>query len=313
MAAMKSRRSVGMGAGRGAPPPPANKPLPRLAAMQMHAMRRPPRDASARKNDTSVWAASGILVAGALIAGATFAGGSLVDARDRVEMVLDQAAAGAGFRVQTIRVDGADGARRNEVVAAVLAQGRASMFSAGPQAVKSRVEKLDWVQRASVARYWPGSVRVQVERRRAVALWDDGRRVATIDAQGAAVAPSKSGAQLPRVLGTGAGPAASAVLAQLENRPELRAKLDSLVRVGDRRWDMRLTTGAVIALPADNLAAAFARLDQAERTWRLLERPLARIDLRDPSRIAVLPMDVLAGGPGLAGAPLPAAAAAAGA
>lgn len=310
MAAMKSRRSVGMGAGRGAPPPPANKPLPRLAAMQMHAMRRPQRDASTDKSASSVWAASGILVAGALIAGATFAGGSLVDARDRVETVLDQAAAGAGFRVQSIRVEGVDGSRRAEVVAAVLAQGRASMFSAGPQAVKSRVEKIDWVQRASVARYWPGSVRVQVERRRAVALWDDGRRIATIDAQGAAVSPSKSGAQLPRVLGAGAGPAAAAVLAQLENRPELRAKLDALVRVGDRRWDMRLTTGAVIALPADDLAAAFARLDRAERTWRLLERPLARIDLRDPSRIAVLPQDVLAGGPGLAGAPLPAAAAA---
>jgi hypothetical protein len=64
MAAMKSRRSVGIGAGRGAPPPPANKPLPRLAAMQMHAMRRPPRDASADKSASSVWAASGILVAG---------------------------------------------------------------------------------------------------------------------------------------------------------------------------------------------------------------------------------------------------------
>ena len=300
MAAMKSRRSVG--AGRST----ASKPLPRIAAIQQLYEPGPQRnEASSRGARSSPWAASAVLIAGALVAGATFAGGALVDARDRVASAFDHAAADAGFRVTAIHVEGAEGGRRAEVAAAVLAPGRTSLFSAAPIDVKARVERLDWVQRASVARYWPGSVRVRVERRLAVALWDDGRHLAPVDRAGEPIAVMKTNAGLPRVLGAGAGPAAADVLTHLENRPNLRRQLDTLVRVGDRRWDMRLKSGAVIALPADDLEAAFVRLDRAERAWNLLGRPLARIDLRDPTRIAVLPADVLAGGPGLAGAFVP--------
>ncbi|MBU6373186.1 MAG: cell division protein FtsQ/DivIB [Alphaproteobacteria bacterium] len=298
MAAMKARRSVGAGRG-GASSQARQKPLPRLAVLQMKTAELAESMKAPRERSGAGLIASGVLIAGALIAGATFAGGSLVDARDRVAEIADHAAAGAGFKVTKIHVDGVDGARRAEVEAAVLAGGQASLFSASPQDVKARVEKLDWVQRASVARYWPGSVRVQVERRRAVALWDDGRKLATVDDHGAAIAPIKPGAGLPRIVGAGAGPAVSVVLAQLENRPALRARLDALVRVNDRRWDLRLKDGAVIALPASDLAGAFARFDRADTAWRLLERPIARIDLRDPRRIIVLPGDVLAGGPGL--------------
>lgn len=300
MAAMKARRSVG--AGRGGSPSARQKPLPRLAVLQIKTAELAESMKAPRERSGAGLIACGVLIAGALIAGATFAGGSLVDARDRVAEIADTAAAGAGFKVTKIHVDGVEGARRAEVEAAVLAAGRTSLFSASPSEVKARVEKLDWVQRASVARYWPGSVRVQVERRRAVALWDDGRKVAAIDDHGAAVAPLKPGAGLPRIVGAGAGPAASIVLAQLENRPALRARLDALVRVNDRRWDLRLKDGAVIALPAYDLAGALARFDRADRAWSLLDRPIARIDLRDPRRIVVLPGDVLAGGPGLAGA-----------
>ena len=296
MAAMKARRSVGGGSRKTMQP---QKPLPRLATLQMKSAMLAESFREPRERSSAGWIASGVLIAGALIAGATFAGGSLVDARDRVAEIMDETAANAGFRITEVRVEGLDGARRAEVEAAVRAGGRSSLFAAAPEAVKARVEKLDWVQRASVARYWPGTVRVNVERRRAVALWDDGRRLAPVDAQGATVRPLKPGAGLPRVIGEGAAPAAAAVLAELENRPNLRHRMDALVRVNARRWDMRLKDGATIALPARDVGAAFARLDRAERQWRLLERPLARIDLRDPERIVVLPKDVLAGGPGL--------------
>jgi len=299
MAAVRARRSVTHGGGGGRKSAPPSKPLPRLATLQMKSAMLAESFGQKRERSSAGWVASGVLVAGALIAGATFAGGSLVDARDRVAEIADNAAAGAGFKVTKIHVDGVDGARRAEVEAAVLAGGRTSLFSAAPGDVKARVEKLDWVQRASVARYWPGSVRVHVERRRAVALWDDGRKVAAIDDHGAAIAPIKPGAGLPRIVGAGAGPAVSVVLAHLENRPALRARLDALVRVNDRRWDLRLKDGAVIALPATDLAGAFVRLDRADGAWSLLDRPIARIDLRDPHHIVVLPGDVLAGGPGL--------------
>ena len=39
------------------------------------------------------------------------------------------------------------------------------------------------------------------------------------------------------------------LLIALESLPELRSRLEALVRVGDRRWNVELASGATVALP----------------------------------------------------------------
>ena len=69
------------------------------------------------------------------------------------------------------------------------------------------------------------------------------------------------------------------------------ARLEAVVRVDDRRWDVRLKDGGLIQLPASGADSALIQLDQLEQRARILELGFARIDLRDPELVAVRPKD----------------------
>ena len=45
--------------------------------------------------------------------------------------------------------------------------------------------------------------------------------------------------------------------------------LEALVRVDDRRWDLRLKDGALIQLPAVDQEAALIRLEQLDQRTRI--------------------------------------------
>ena len=79
-------------------------------------------------------------------------------------------------------------------------------------------------------------------------------------------------------------------------------RLEALVRVDDRRWDIRLKDGGLIQLPADAEESALIQLDQLDQKARLLELGFDRIDLRDPELVAVRPRGPA---PALAATPAP--------
>ena len=59
------------------------------------------------------------------------------------------------------------------------------------------------------------------------------------------------------------------------------------VRVGGRRWNLRLHGGVEVRLPAGEEARAWHRLAALEREHAILGRDLVAIDLRLPDRLIV--------------------------
>jgi cell division protein FtsQ len=59
--------------------------------------------------------------------------------------------------------------------------------------------------------------------------------------------------------------------------------------VGERRWNLRLNTGADILLPEGHEAAALDRLMQLQQDHALLDRPLQVVDMRLPDRLVIRP------------------------
>jgi cell division protein FtsQ len=248
--------------------------------------------------------ASAVLMTGLAVAGALWIGGSLVDAREAFADIADHEAAQLGFGAASVTITGVSGARADEVRAAILPPGKESLFSAKPAEVRARIEALNWVEKASVRRLWPSSVRINVTRRQAYALWKQGKSTAVVDAAGKQLANVRWNdfTGLPIVIGYGAGPAAQPLLGAVENSPALRGRVVSATRVSDRRWDLTLKSGTVLALPTENTDTAIKLVARLQSNYQLLDRPLGRIDLRQPGRVLVAPRPELAGGPGLVGA-----------
>ncbi|MGE3301898.1 MAG: cell division protein FtsQ/DivIB [Hyphomonadaceae bacterium] len=293
MAAVKARRS-GRARGRSAPSPQST---PKLAYMKLEGARRVAESFEGLKSPRKMGLAfaSMVLMTGVAVAGAVWIGGSLFDAREALASSGDALAARAGFAIQRpIAVSGVSGARAEEVRAIAVPLDRQSLFAADPAAVRQRVEKLDWVEKAEVRRLWPSTVRISVTRRQAFALWRREEGATVVDAAGKPLANSKwiDFAGLPVIQGGDAGPAAQPILAALENAPAVRARLKAARRVGERRWDLQLKSGAIVSLPEDRPSAALAAVSLLQARHQILDRPLARIDMRTPGRVIVAPRDL---------------------
>jgi len=211
---------------------------------------------------------------------------------------LTNGAAAAGFRLADVRLEGATPQSSADILRAADLKKGAPLLTLDLDAVRRRIEQVGWVKSARVMRLLPDSVVIDIVERRLLAVWNDNGRVGVIDASGV-VAPEADPAKfarLPLVVGDGANLAAAHILPLVQRRPRLMARLDALVRVDGRRWDLRLKDGGIVQLPASDEESALIRLDQLDQASRILDLGFSRIDLRDPQMVAVRPRETSAAG-----------------
>ncbi|MDO1559756.1 FtsQ-type POTRA domain-containing protein [Brevundimonas sp. 2R-24] len=197
--------------------------------------------------------------------------------------------AALGFKLRRINIQGATPEAQLEIQRVLNLRSGQPLALMDLDTVRTQVEQVGWVKDVRVVRLLPDTLVIAVTQRTAAAVWQTGGVVQVIDAAGEPIPGADPGrfAQLPLVVGEGAADAAPALLPMIRSRPRLAARLDALVRVDNRRWDLRLKDGALIQLPAVDEEGALIRLDALDQRQRLLDLGFSRIDLRLPEAVAV--------------------------
>lgn len=204
---------------------------------------------------------------------------------------LDSRFASLGLSLAVVHLQGASAPAQVEIMQAAGLKAGTPIFDLDLNAVRARVEKVGWVERARVIRLLPDTVVISVVERPLMAVWQHAGRSMVVANDGAvvgAVDPARF-PRLPLIVGEGANLAAHDLLPQVSARPGLATKVSAAVRVDQRRWDLRLQDGGVIQLPANDETTALKTLDGLEVKNRVLGLGLARIDLRDPEMVVVRP------------------------
>jgi cell division protein FtsQ len=238
------------------------------------------------------WALAGAAAVLAIALGVTLATGHrgerLVAA---VGNGIDGRFGAAGFRLETVEVLGASKMATADIVRAAGVYKDQPLLGLDLAALRHKVEQVGWVKEAHVVRLLPNTLVISVVERRQLAVWQHNGRQVVIDEKGQVIPeadPSRF-ASLPLIVGEGGAAHAPAVLPLIAQRPKLMGALDALVRVDDRRWDLRLKDGSLIQLPADQEEAALMQLERLDQRSRILELGFERIDLRNPDVVAVRP------------------------
>lgn len=237
-------------------------------------------------------ALSGAVVVLALALGATLATGHrgqrLVSA---VGAGVDGRFGAAGFRLRNIHVQGASPLATADIVKAAQIYKNQPLLGLNLNDLRKRVEAVGWVKEARVVRLLPDTLVVAVVERRQLAVWQHAGRQVVIDDHGQPIPeadPSRF-STLPLVVGEGGASHAPEILPVIAQRPKLMGQMDALVRVDDRRWDVRMKDGSLIQLPAEGVDNALMQLERLDQRSRILELGFDRIDLRNPDVVAVRP------------------------
>ena len=206
---------------------------------------------------------------------------------------LDNGLAHMGLKVDKLTVQGANAAAQADIVNASGLYKNEPLMGLDLGQVRHNVEQVGWVKSAKVVRLFPDTVVIAVTQRQILAVWQHAGRTVVVDNDGAVIPEADPGrfADLPLIVGEGANDAVGAILPVVRAHPNVMQRLEALVRVDGRRWDLRTRDGGIIQLPAVGEDSALIQLDQLDQKSRILELGFERIDLRDPELVAVRPRE----------------------
>jgi cell division protein FtsQ len=194
-----------------------------------------------------------------------------------------------GLVVTDIRVEGRETTDREVLLAALGAGPGTPILAMSPRRAKEQLESLPWVRSAVVERRLPDTLYVRLVERKPLALWQHGGKLELIDHEGATIPVTRLDrfAKLPMVVGARAATHAAELLDMLATEPDLASRVSAAIRVGDRRWNLRIDNTIDVLLPADAAAAAWAQLARLERSSAILKRDVQVVDVRLPDRLVL--------------------------
>ena len=214
-------------------------------------------------------------------------GNTLITMRER----LGAMTAASGLRVTQVVIEGRANTPEAMLREAIGVRKGDPILGFSLQQTRATLERIPWVEQATVERRLPGTVVVSLQERRPYAVWQNQGRFLLVDRSGQVVA-NQDVAQfhrLPLIVGLGAPGAAAGLLDALRDRPALEEKVQASVRVGDRRWNLRMTNGTDVMLPEAHEVVALDRLARLQQDHDVLDRPLIAIDMRLPDRLVFRP------------------------
>jgi cell division protein FtsQ len=238
------------------------------------------------------WILAGAAAVLTLALGATLATGHR---GERLAQATGQAIDGkfgdAGFRLKAIHVEGASPMATADIIKSTGLYKDQPLLGMDLEALRKRIETVGWVKEARVVRLLPDTLVVAIKERRQLAVWQHAGHQFVIDDHGRVIpeADAKRFTTLPLVVGAGGAEHAPEILPIIAQRPRLMEQMDALVRVDDRRWDLRMKDGSLIQLPAVGEEESLMRLEQLDQRSRIMELGFERIDLRNPDVVAVRP------------------------
>ena len=226
-----------------------------------------------------------------VVVGGAVMGVLALDPAGRLNALLANSAgfgSGAGLVVRSVTLEGRQHAPLEELRRALGVQRGDAILTFSPHAAKQRLEANAWVAQAHVERHLPGDVLVRIVERQPYAIWQHGGVVEVIDRSGLPISDRiEEFGPLPWVVGPGANQHAARMIELLRSVPELRDRTEALIRVGNRRWNIKLRNGTEIRLPEALEEAALRKLREQHASIGLLDRPVVSIDLRLPDKMTV--------------------------
>jgi cell division protein FtsQ len=201
--------------------------------------------------------------------------------------------ADAGFAVNSLYLEGRSRSSMKEINRALDIKKGDPILRISLDEVRGRLEHIESISHATVERTLPDKVYVRIVEREPVALWQNQGKIALVDDNGVVMTgldmePYK---HLPLIIGSDAPDHVREVLGLLASQPDLARRFSAAIRVGARRWNIRIANRQndviEIKLPESDVAKAWQKLAELQEKEQVLDRDVQEIDLRLDGRMFI--------------------------
>lgn len=194
-----------------------------------------------------------------------------------------------GFAVDKVAITGNVQTSEIDILERIGLDGWTSLVGFDADEARARLAELPWVKGASVRKIYPNEIEVKLEEKLPFAIWQHGSQLAVVERSGAVIVPFDGSrlATLPLVVGQGAPEQAAEFVDKIARFPELASRVKGYIRVGGRRWDLRLDNGITVRLPESGEDVALAQVLRLQREENLLSRDILTVDMRQDDRLVL--------------------------
>ena len=208
---------------------------------------------------------------------------------NRGTALIDALAEPLGLSIAQVDVTGDTETSEIDVLQALWMTGSQTLPSLDLDAARSAIEAMPWIGSAAISKIYPDRVKIELVEKKPFALSQHGQDLAIVDRAGREIVPFAATrfTDLPFVVGAGAAASAADFVDRMELLPELKKRVRAYIRVGDRRWDIRLENGVTIRLPEGEPIEAAAEVMRLDREYRLLSRDIEAVDMRLEDRVVI--------------------------
>ncbi len=199
------------------------------------------------------------------------------------------------IKLKNVRILGIENTKASEVVNIVSELTEMSLTKIDFEKISSKINNIDWVKSSELRKIYPSTLEVRVYEHNPIAIWFNEGNKFLVDGESQIITELNPNnfKNLKVIAGPNALEDIPAIISIIKNYPQFEKKIKSLLRVGDRRWTIRLHNGITIHLPEKNVANAIEEIEDLDRKHSLLSRYIEIIDMRLPDRIDILPSEVM--------------------
>jgi len=195
----------------------------------------------------------------------------------------------AGFDIRSVTISGLSTLDEQSVIKAAALNGDESLPFLDVDALRLRLLEVPMIRDVAVRKFYPNALSIGIVENKPYALWQLNGDLSVVGVDGRVIGPMDdvAFADLPLVVGEGAAAHVGEFVALLDAQPEMKSIVRAGIRVGDRRWTLKLFNGLDVHLPEENPTQAVARLASMVRDQKILDKDLVSIDLRQTDRVVL--------------------------
>jgi cell division protein FtsQ len=198
----------------------------------------------------------------------------------------------AGFRVEDVNLIGRQVTDKAAVEGALGVVRGTPILAISLPVMQASLENVTEIRSATVTRHLPNRLDISIEERVPVVLWQSRGQTVLMDAEGVVLNRKKySGhGDLPLLVGDDAPQHLAEFMALLDVAPPMTQEILAAIRVGQRRWNIKLKNEVTVMLPAQHPAAAWKRFAELSKREALLSKAIRSVDMRIEDRVFITPL-----------------------